>query len=82
MTRVIIDVLSIEDAGFIEMVMNRMGFFPVVIQQEEQRRQKEIDQLKSIVLKGVRNPSVSLTQRLKDLEEDRQDRLLPYDEIN
>ncbi|MEM8526291.1 MAG: hypothetical protein AAGG68_16740 [Bacteroidota bacterium] len=71
-----IEIPNLQDVRLFRAVVERLGF--KVTQERSIEPVKNLDYHLAVIARGVTKPSISLEERMKDLEEDREDRILPH----
>ncbi|MEN0003391.1 MAG: hypothetical protein AAF798_04585 [Bacteroidota bacterium] len=74
--QITVEIADQKDVQLFREIVNRLGF--KITQEKETLSDKELAHHLEVIAKGIQEPSVSLEERLKDLEESSKDRKMPF----
>ena len=75
MTQITVEISNLQDVRLFRTIVERLGF--KVTQEIQSKPNRDLEYHKAIIAKGIQRPLSHLEERLRHLEEDRQDRILP-----
>ncbi|MEN0046735.1 MAG: hypothetical protein AAF806_06750 [Bacteroidota bacterium] len=76
MTQLTVEIPNIHDVRLFRIIVERLGF--KVTQEQSVQPIEDLEYHLAVIARGVDKPSVPLEERIQDLENDREDCILPY----